>query len=310
MPLILPSGLPAIKELREVERIEVAGQSPARPLRVGIINLMPLKEMTERDFIRHLSATPLPVEIELIAMRTHRSLNTSATHLDSFYNYYNTERHYDGLIITGAPVEKIAFEEVDYWPELCKIMDHAQANIASTLYICWGAFAGLYHHHGINKHILDRKISGVFPHKAHVTNHPLLRGLDDEFYVPHSRYTTLRADEVAACEDLTVISSSEQGGIHIVEAAQGREFFITGHSEYAPLTLDFEYHRDLDKGINPDIPANYYPDDNPDSKPIVRWRSAASLLFANWLHSYVNPASPHRPKTQEPSTAHRRPQEP
>lgn len=296
MPLILPPSLPAVATLRDEEYILTGGSAPQAPLRIGIVNLMPLKQMTECDLLRHLSATPLPVEIDLIDMASHRSLNTPPEHIEAFYTHFNPDRHYDGLIITGAPVEKIAFEDVDYWPELCAIMDEAKARVRSTLYICWGAFAGLYRHHGIGKQILTSKISGVFPHTAHQPLNPMLRGFDDIFYVPHSRYTALDPAEVAADPALTVLTTSPQAGIHMVMSRQGREFFITGHSEYAPGTLDFEYRRDLAKGINPSVPANYYRDDDPERGIIVRWRSTASLLFANWLHYFVNPGSPYAPR--------------
>lgn len=296
MPLILPSTLPALSTLREEENILTAGYPVVTPLRIGIVNLMPLKQMTECDLLRYLSATPLPVEIDLIDMASHRSLNTSPDHIARFYTHFNPDRKYDGLIITGAPVEKIPFEDVDYWPELCSIMDEAKKSIRSTLYICWGAFAGLYRHHGINKLILTRKISGVFPHKIHRPLHPMLRGLDDILYVPHSRYTTLGEDEVAADPSLTILTSSPEAGIHMVSARDGREFFITGHSEYAPGTLDFEYRRDLAKGIEPEIPANYYRNDDPEQEIVVRWRSTASLLFTNWIHYFVNPGSPYAPR--------------
>lgn len=297
MPLIIDSCLPAVSALASGEGIHASGPTPSRPLRVGIVNLMPQKQMAELDLLRHLCSTPLQVEVELLDMASHTSRNTPASHIERFYRHFDAKRAaaYDGMIFTGAPVEKIAFEAVDYWEELCGAMDCAAACVRSSLYICWGAFAGLYRHHGVGRRILDRKLSGVYRHRPQLEGVPLLRGMDDEFHVPHSRYVDLDPEEIARHPELSVISRSDESGIHIVMARAGREFFITGHSEYAPLTLDSEYRRDLAKGIEPDMPVNYYRADDPSLGPVVRWRAHAALLFSNWLHHYVNPCSPHAP---------------
>lgn len=287
--VIVDSELPAAIALSREENIEFNFEMDSRPLRVGIVNLMPLKELTERDLLRRLSASPLSVEVRFIKMQTHTSRNASAEHLNRFYTTFNaaiSSGPLDGLIITGAPIENLAFEQVDYWRELTEIMDYARRNIRSTLYICWAAFAGLYHHHGIDKKMLSRKISGVFPHNVE-TDSALFNTVGREFFVPHSRYATVDINDIRRASDLQILSTSPQAGLYIASTADGREIYITGHSEYAPETLDFEYRRDLAKGINPEIPANYYRDDNPDNEIVDRWRDSSSLLFSNWLAGYV-----------------------
>ncbi|MDE6458959.1 MAG: homoserine O-succinyltransferase [Muribaculum sp.] len=299
MPVRVPVSLPAVETLRE-ENIFVIDEQRAssqdiRPLRIGILNLMPLKIMTETDLLRLISNTPLQIELDLIDTASHVSRNTPREHVEEFYKTFEDIRHqnYDGFIITGAPVEKVDFEEVDYWQELCGIFDWARTHGTSTLYICWAAFAGLYHHYGVPKHVIDRKISGVFPHRINDPKNPIFRGFDDEFYVPHSRFSEVCRDEVERVEGLDIIAESPESGVYMVMARNGREFFITGHSEYSPGTLDFEYRRDLEKGMNPAIPAHYYVDDNPAKGPIVRWRSHANLLFSNWLNYFVYQETPY-----------------
>ncbi len=287
--VIVDPSLPAAQALSREENIAFNLPTDARPLRVGIVNLMPLKEMTERDLLRRLSASSLPVEVSFIKMLSHTSRNTSAAHLDRYYTSFDraiSSRPLDGLILTGAPVENLDFEQVDYWTELTEIMDFARRNISSTLYVCWAAFAGLYYHHGIDKTLLTRKISGVFPHAVEA-NVPLLGGFSPEFFVPHSRYATVDIDAVRRTPELQVLATSPGAGLYIAATPGGREIYITGHSEYAPQTLGFEYRRDLAKGINPEIPANYYRDDNPDNEIVDRWRNHSELLFSNWLAAYV-----------------------
>ncbi|MFG6381875.1 MAG: homoserine O-succinyltransferase [Muribaculum sp.] len=299
MPVRVPVSLPAVEMLKE-ENIFVIDEQRAssqdiRPLRIGILNLMPLKIMTETDLLRLISNTPLQVELDLIDTASHVSRNTPREHVEEFYKTFEEikDRNYDGFIITGAPVEKVDFEEVDYWDELCDIFDWARTHVTSTLYICWAAFAGLYHHYGVPKHVIDHKISGVFPHRVNDRRNPIFRGFDDEFYVPHSRFSEVLRDEVEQVEGLDIIAESPESGIYMVMARNGREFFITGHSEYSPYTLDFEYRRDMDKGMNPAVPAHYYIDDDPSKGPIVRWRSHANLLFSNWLNYFVYQETPY-----------------
>ncbi|MBQ4344525.1 MAG: homoserine O-succinyltransferase [Muribaculaceae bacterium] len=299
MPVKVPASLPAVEALRE-ENIFVIDEQRAssqdiRPLRIAILNLMPLKIMTETDLLRLISNTPLQVELDLIDTDSHVSKNTPREHIEAFYKTFEEVKHnnYDGLIITGAPVEKVDFETVDYWEELTRIFDWAKTHVTSTLYICWAALAGLYHHYGIPKYVLDHKISGVFKHRIDDELNPIFRGFDDVFYVPHSRFSEVRREDIEKAPDLKIIAESDESGIYMVMARGGREFFITGHSEYSPGTLDFEYRRDLEKGMNPAIPANYYLDDNPDNQPIVRWRSHANLLFSNWLNYFVYQATPY-----------------
>jgi homoserine O-succinyltransferase len=299
MPVKVPNKLPAVECLRN-ENIFVieeprASSQDIRPLRIAVLNLMPLKIMTETDLLRLISNTPLQVELDLIDTESHASKNTPREHIEAFYKTFKEirNRYYDGFIITGAPVEKVEFEDVDYWKELTEIFDWAKTHVTSTLYICWAAFAGVYHNYGINKYIIDDKISGVFKHHILDLKNPIFRGFDDEFYVPHSRYSVWKREEIERVPELKIIADSEDAGIYMIMARGGREFYITGHSEYSPMTLDFEYHRDLDKGMNPGIPKNYYTDDDPTKKPIVRWRGHAHLLFSNWLNYFVYQATPY-----------------
>lgn len=299
MPVRVPVSLPAVEALRS-ENIFVIDEQRAssqdiRPLRIAILNLMPLKIMTETDLLRLISNTPLQIELDFIDTDSHVSKNTPREHIETFYKKFDDIKHnnYDGLIITGAPVEKVAFEDVDYWQELTEIFDWAKKHVTSTLYICWAALAGLYHHYGVPKYVLDRKISGVFKHRIDDELNPIFRGFDDVFYVPHSRYSEVRRENIEKVSELKIIAESDESGIYMVMARGGREFFITGHSEYSPGTLDFEYHRDLEKGINPAIPANYYLNDDPTQQPIVRWRSHANLLFSNWLNYFVYQETPY-----------------
>ncbi len=299
MPVRVPVSLPAVDTLRE-ENIFVIDEQRAssqdiRPLRIGILNLMPLKIMTETDLLRLISNTPLQIELDLIDTSSHVSRNTPREHIEEFYKTFDDirDQNYDGFIITGAPVEKVRFEEVDYWSELQEIFDWARTHVTSTLYICWAAFAGLYHHYGIDKIVLDRKISVVFPHRINDRKNPIFRGFDDEFFVPHSRFSAVSASDINRVPGLQILSESDESGVYMVMARNGREFFITGHSEYSPGTLDFEYHRDLAKGMNPEIPAHYYRNNNPEEGPVVRWRSHANLLFSNWLNYFVYQETPY-----------------
>ena len=299
MPVRVPVSLPAVEALRE-ENIFVIDEQRAssqdiRPLRIAILNLMPLKIMTETDLLRLISNTPLQVELDFIDTDSHVSKNTPREHIETFYKKFEEVKHnnYDGLIITGAPVEKVDFEEVDYWEELTEIFAWAKKHVTSTLYICWAALAGLYYHYGVPKYVLDKKISGVLKHRIDDDLNPIFRGFDDMFYVPHSRYSEVRREDIDKVPALKIIAESAESGIYMVMARGGREFFITGHSEYSPGTLDFEYRRDLEKGINPEIPVNYYENDNPDNPPIVRWRSHANLLFSNWLNYFVYQETPY-----------------
>lgn len=300
MPVRVPSSLPAVETLRE-ENIFVIDEQRAstqdiRPLRIAILNLMPLKIMTETDLLRLISNTPLQIELDFIDTDSHVSKNTPREHIDEFYKKFADIRHnnYDGLIVTGAPVEKVDFEEVDYWDELCEIFEWAKTHVTSTLYICWAAFAGLFYHYGVPKHVIDKKISGVFKHHVLDPTNPIFRGFDDEFYVPHSRFSEVRREDIERNPALRIIAESDDcPGVYMVMARGGREFFITGHSEYSPGTLDFEYHRDLEKGMSPAIPVNYYHNDDPAQGPIVSWRSHANLLFTNWLNYFVYQATPY-----------------
>lgn len=296
---MIQDGLPAIKVLND-ENIFVmtatrAAHQDIRPLKILILNLMPLKIVTENQLLRMLSNSPLQCEVELILPSTHESKNTPREHLDVFYKTFDDvkDSRFDGLIITGAPVEALDFEDVDYWPEMVSIMNWARTHVFSTLYICWAAQAGLYHHHGIPKHPVAKKVSGVFNHRITNRHVPLVRGFDDRFFAPHSRHTEVRREDIEGHEDLLILSESEVAGIYIVMARDGRHIYVTGHSEYDPLTLKEEYERDFKRGDNPPIPRNYFPDDDPTQPPIIRWRSHAHLLFSNWLNYYVYQQTPY-----------------
>lgn len=299
MPIRIPDALPATAEL-ESENIFVMTEFRAlhqdiRPLRVLILNLMPTKIATETQIMRKLSNTPLQVEVELLRTRTHEATHVSKNHLETFYRTFDDVRdeHYDGLIITGAPVEQMPFEEVDYWPELCDIMAWSTTHVHSTLHICWGAQAGLYYHYGIQKHDLPAKASGVFEHVLVKPSSPLVRGLDDRFFAVHSRNTEVRRPDVEAVPELEVIAESPQVGLYIVKSTDSRRFFVFGHPEYDRDTLKLEYERDVAAGLNPQVPENYFPDDDPTRPPLNRWRSQAQLLYTNWLNYYVYQTTPY-----------------
>lgn len=298
MPIKIPEGLPAVETLNK-ENIFFMSENRAahqdiRPLRIILLNLMPTKINTETQILRLLGNSPLQVDIVFLHPETHTSKNTPDEHLIKFYNSFEEikDQKFDGMIITGAPIEQMEFEEVDYWEELKKIMEWSKYNVYSTLHICWGAQAGLYYHYGIPKHPLERKMFGVFPHKILKRNIKLLMGFDDEFYVPHSRYTEVRKEDIEKISELSLLSESDISGVYMVTALEGRQIFVTGHSEYDPLTLKSEYDRDIAKNIDIAIPANYYQDDDPEKTPIVRWRCHSNLLFANWLNYYVYQETP------------------
>lgn len=299
MPLNIPKKLPAIEVLKK-ENIFVMDDERAlsqeiRPLRIAILNLMPIKITTETDLIRLLSNSPLQIEIDFIKLKSHTSKNTPIEHLQMFYKDFDSikDTNYDGMIITGAPVEKFEYEEVTYWNEITTIFDWARHHVTSTLYICWAAQAGLYHYYGIPKYQLNDKMFGVFKHTVSDKQNPIFRGFDDEFYVPHSRHTEVRAGDIEKVKELQIISQSDDAGVYMVMARGGREFFITGHSEYAPYTLDEEYKRDLAKGLDILPPKGYYRNDNPEEGPMVRWKSHANLLFTNWLNYFVYQETPY-----------------
>ena len=299
MPLNLPVKLPAIDMLK-AENIFVIDEKRAssqdiRPLKIVILNLMPLKITTETDLIRLLSNTPLQVEIEFMKIKGHVSKNTSEDHIEMFYKDFDElkDNKYDGMIITGAPLEQMDYEDVSYWGEIEQIFDWARTHVTSTLYICWAAQAGLYHFYGVPKYPLDEKMFGVFPHSAIDPKNPLFRGFDDEFFVPHSRHSEVRREDILKVNDLTLLSESDLSGVYIAMARNGREIFVTGHSEYSPLTLDGEYKRDVAKNLPINLPLNYYKNDNPDLDPVVKWRSHANLLFSNWLNYFVYQETPY-----------------
>lgn len=299
MPLNLPDKLPAI-ELLKKENIFVFDHSRAnaqdiRPLRIVILNLMPLKITTETDLVRLLSNTPLQIEISFMKLRSHTPKNTPIEHMKAFYKDFELMKNerFDGMIITGAPVELMPFEEVSYWEEVSGIFDWARTHVTSTLYICWAAQAGLYRHYGIPKYELDKKMFGVFEHYVNNPLLPIFRGFDDVFYVPHSRHTEIRRSDIEKSPELEIVSESPESGVYMVMARGGREIFVTGHSEYSPYTLDGEYKRDLGKGCPIEMPRNYYRDNNPQLPPLVRWRAHANLLFSNWLNYYVYQETPY-----------------
>lgn len=299
MPIRIQSDLPA-KDRLEEENIFVMDETRAmhqdiRPLKVAILNVMPLKEETELQLLRVLSNTPLQVDVTFLNVKSHISQNTSASHLNKFYTHYDEIKNekFDGLIITGAPVEQLPFEEVDYWKELCEIMEWSKSNVTSTLHICWGAQAGLYYHFGLEKKELPKKIVGIYPHNVMNRKEPLVRGFDDVFYAPHSRYTEVPREAVHNCKDLKVLAESEQAGVFICISEGGKQVFVTGHPEYDRFTLNNEYVRDMGKGLNPEIPYNYFPDDNPENKPLLQWRSHSINLYSNWLNYYVYQSTPY-----------------
>ncbi len=299
MPIKIPNELPAAKTLAE-ENIFVmtetrAGMQDIRPLQILLLNLMPTKVVTETQFSRLLGNTPLQVELTLMHTTSHRSKNTSEEHLLAFYHTFDEikDRNFDGMVITGAPVELMPFEEVEYWDELCEIMKWSLTHVQSTFHICWGAQAGLYYHFGIQKHTLDRKLFGIFPHVADYKRSMLFRGFDDIFYVPHSRHTTVDRADIEAIPKLKILASSEQAGVFAVSTPNGRQIFITGHPEYDADTLRREYVRDVEAGKPIDIPFNYFPDDDPTREPPATWRSSANLLYSNWLNYFVYQTTPY-----------------
>lgn len=297
MPIKIHSDLPARATL-EKENIFVMTDNRAetqeiRPLKIAIVNLMPTKEVTETQLLRLLGNSPLQIEISLVRME-HVSKNTDESYLDKFY-ISSTElmqKKFDGMIITGAPVEQLDFEEVDYWDELCTIMDYAKKNVYSTLYLCWGSFAGLYHHYGIKKYGLERKMSGIFMNERTIDGDPLLRGFDDTFPIPQSRHTTLRKEDITACSDLEILAESAEAGVTIVKSKDNRNIFMTGHLEYDTLTLAQEYYRDRDKGMSVPLPKNYFPTNNVNRMPTSYWRATAHLFYSNWLNYYVYQETP------------------
>ena len=299
MPIKIPNDLPAVKVL-ESENIFVMTETRAitqdiRPLKILILNLMPTKVDTETQLSRLLGNTPLQVEIELIHTSTYTSKNVSGEHLLAFYKEFSDvrDRYFDGMIITGAPVEKMPFEEVEYWEELCEIMEWSKSHVNSTLHICWGAQAGLYYHFGINKYMLGEKLSGVYPHTLDYKRSILFRGFDDVFYVPHSRYTTVSREEIEKVPALRILASSEKAGVYTVATKGGRQIFVTGHSEYDRDTLKKEYVRDKLAGISPNVPENYFPGDDDTKEPLLTWRAHATLLFTNWLNYFVYQTTPY-----------------
>ena len=298
MPIKIQSDLPAKAELEE-ENIFVMDENRAisqniRPLEIIVLNLMPIKQDTELQLLRGLSNTPLQIDVTFLQMSSHVSKNTSASHIKKFYQTFEEikNNNYDGMIITGAPVEKLEFEEVNYWDELITVMEWSKKHVTSTIHICWGAQAGLYYHYGIKKELLSKKLSGVYKHRVMNRKEPLVRGFDDVFMAPHSRYTQASRQQILDNPRLKVLADSDEAGIYIVLGDGGKEIFVMGHPEYDRLTLDQEYKRDIDKGIEPDLPVNYYPDDDCNRKPLLSWRSHANNLYTNWLNYYVYQETP------------------
>jgi homoserine O-succinyltransferase len=299
MPIKVPDHLPA-KEVLIEENIFVMDETVAfhqdiRPLKIAILNLMPTKETTETQILRLIGNTPLQVEFVLLHPKSHTSKNTSAEHLKQFYKTFEDVKDdfFDGMIITGAPVEQLEFEQVNYWSELQQIMDWCKTNVTSTMYICWASQAGLYHHFGIPKYPVKSKIFGVFPHTTSGKHVKLLRGFDELFFVPQSRHTEVRREDIEKVPELEILSESEEAGVYIVATKDGRHIFVTGHSEYDACTLKWEYERDIAKGLPIDVPKNYFPNDDPTRQPIVTWRAHANLLFSNWLNYYVYQETPY-----------------
>ncbi|MCI8625627.1 MAG: homoserine O-succinyltransferase [Lachnospiraceae bacterium] len=300
MPIKVQSNLPA-KKILEDENIfmmdeRVAAVQDIRPLEIAILNLMPLKEDTEVQLLRSLSNTPLQVNVTFLTTSSYVGKNTPSSHLDKFYLTFEEikKQKFDGLIITGAPVEQMAFEEVAYWSELTEILDWSRTHVTSTFHICWGAQAGLYYHYGIRKHVLEGKIFGVYEHKVYNRRTPLVRGFDDLFFAPHSRHTAIYREDIEQIEELMILAASEEAGVFICMSKDGRQIFVLGHPEYDRVTLDREYHRDLEKGLEISMPKNYYPEDQDKERPLLRWRAHANTLYTNWLNYYVYQATPYR----------------
>ncbi|MFT3985827.1 MAG: homoserine O-succinyltransferase [Lachnospiraceae bacterium] len=298
MPIKVQGELPA-KEILENENIFVMDENRSmhqdiRPLQIIILNLMPLKQETELQLLRALSNTPLQVDITFLNVKSHVSMNTSVNHLNKFYTTFDEIKHknYDGLIITGAPVEQMEYKEVDYWEELCTIMEWSKTKVTSTFHICWAAQAGLYYHFGIEKYLLPQKLFGIYPHKVFNRKAPLIRGFDDYFLAPHSRHTTVRSEDIYACEELTVLAESEKAGVFLAIAEEGKQIFVMGHPEYDRITLDKEYKRDVEKGLPIEVPENYYENNDPSKRPRLQWRSHANNLYTNWLNYYVYQVTP------------------
>ncbi len=299
MPLKVQSDLPA-KAIIEKENIFVMDENRAlsqeiRPLEIGLLNLMPIKTDTEIQMVRSLSNSPLQVNMTFVTVSSHQSKNTPIAHLNQFYEKFSQikDRNFDGFIITGAPLEMMEFEDVDFWDEMVEIMDWTETHVTSTFFICWGAQAAVYHFYGLKKYLMAEKLSGVYLHQAHHKKTPLLRGFDDVFWAPHSRNTEVRMKDIAKCKDLTVLADSAEAGAFLLMAEEGKKIFVMGHPEYDRLTLDNEYKRDLKKGLDPHIPVNYYPDDDPGKKPLLRWRAHANSLYTNWLNYYVYQVTPY-----------------
>ena len=299
MPIRIPNNLPA-REVLESENIFVMTEARAesqqiRPLRIGLLNLMPTKITTETQLSRLLGNTPLQVELFLIQVSSHQPKNTPQEHMIAFYHSFEEikDDYFDGFIITGAPVEKLPFEQVEYWQELCRIMEWTKTHVHSTLHICWGAQAALYYHYGVQKELLPEKLFGVFRHRVVYKNPILLRGFDDEFWVPHSRHTTVRREDVEAIPEIKILAASEEAGLYAMSTQYGHQLFITGHSEYDPETLNLEYLRDKNAGMEIQVPKNYFPDDDDTKAPVVRWRGHANLLYSNWLNYIVYQTVPY-----------------
>ncbi|MBQ0059479.1 MAG: homoserine O-succinyltransferase [Lachnospiraceae bacterium] len=299
MPIIVCNDLPA-KEILEKENIFVMDENRAthqdiRPIKIAILNLMPLKEATELQLLRMLSNTPLQIDCTFLKVSSHESKHTAKSHLETFYESFEDicNKRFDGLIVTGAPVEDMPFEEVDYWPELTKVFDWAETNVTSTIYICWGAQAGLYYYYDLPKVQMDAKVFGIFKHRVFNRKTPLVRGFDDEFLAPHSRHTEVPLSAVENCPDLTILATSAEAGVYLCMAENGRKIFIMGHPEYGRTTLKQEYERDLEKGLPIKMPKNYFPDDDPKNAPLLQWRSHANNLYTNWLNYYVYQSTPY-----------------
>lgn len=305
MPINIQDGLPA-RSILEAENIFTMSEQRAksqqiRPLQILLLNLMPLKQETETQLLRSLSNSPLQVDVHLMKASEHVSKNTSISHLNRFYqpfDYYR-EQYFDGMIITGAPVEQLEFEEVDYWDELCQIMEWSKTHVTSTMHICWGAQAGIYYHYGINKYQMKDKLSGIYTQKVTDRKIPLIRSFDDVFTAPHSRYTNIHRRDVLNNPDLIICAESEIAGVFLVQSVDGKHIFVFGHPEYDRMTLNEEYKRDIGRGLNPSIPRNYYPNNNPDAFPVLTWRSHANLLYTNWLNFYVYQETPYKLEGRE-----------